>query len=214
MIREGLQFHWHNQNYNNFDDFLDKLTSRKRKNIRKERESISKANLKFVHLTGDDIKTKHWDIFYECYIATIEKKWGGAYLNRLFFHHLPIYLKNKILLILCYENNVPIAGALNFIGSDALYGRNWGGLRNIPFLHFETCYYQAIDFAIKNGIRRVEAGAQGLHKVPRGYLPEKTYSAHKINDPQFEDAVMKFLRQEIIQNNQETMYINKTSPYK
>ena len=214
MIREGLQFHWHNQNYNNFDDFLDKLTSRKRKNIRKERESISKANLKFVHLTGDDIKTKHWDIFYECYIATIEKKWGGAYLNRLFFHHLPINLKNKILLILCYENNVPIAGALNFIGSDALYGRNWGGLRNIPFLHFETCYYQAIDFAIKNGIRRVEAGAQGLHKVPRGYLPEKTYSAHKINDPQFGDAVMKFLRQEIIQNNQETMYINKTSPYK
>ena len=214
MIREGLQFHWHNQGYNNFDDFLDKLTSRKRKNIRKERESISKANLKFVHLTGDDIKTKHWDIFYECYIATIEKKWGGAYLNRLFFHHLPIKLKNKILLILCYENNVPIAGALNFIGSDALYGRNWGGLRNIPFLHFETCYYQAIDFAIKNGIKRVEAGAQGLHKVPRGYLPEKTYSAHKINDPQFRDAVMKFLRQEVIQNNQETMYINRTSPYK
>ena len=109
---------------------------------------------------------------------------------------------------------MPIAGALNFIGSDALYGRNWGGLRNIPFLHFETCYYQAIDFAIKNGIRRVEAGAQGLHKVPRGYLPEKTYSAHKINDPHFGDAVLKFLRQEIIQNNQETMYINKTSPYK
>ncbi len=214
MIREGLQFHWHNQGYNKFDDFLDKLTSRKRKNIRKERESIQKSTLNFVHLVGEDIKVKHWDIFYECYLATIEKKWGGAYLTRNFFHCLSKKLKNEILLILCFDQDTPVAGALNLIGSNTLYGRNWGSLRNIPFLHFETCYYQAIEFAIQNGIKRVEAGAQGLHKVSRGYLPQKTYSAHKIVNPQFEEAIKQFLSQELLQNEKEALLISKTSPYR
>ena len=214
MIREGLQFHWHNQSYTNFDDFLNKLSSRKRKNIRKERENIQKSKLHFVHLIGDDIKAKHWDIFYQCYLTTIEKKWGGAYLTRNFFYHLSKKLKNKILLILCYDRNTPVAGALNLIGSNALYGRNWGSLINVPFLHFETCYYQAIEFAIQNGIQRVEAGAQGLHKVSRGYLPQKTFSAHKILNPEFENAIKRFLTQEASQNDEEASFINKKSPYR
>ena len=214
LIREGLQFHWHNKGYTRFDDFLDKLTSRKRKNIRKERESIHKYNLRFVKLIGEDIKAKHWDSFYQCYLATIEKKWGGAYLTRSFFSCLSNKLKNKILLVLCYDDDTPVAGALNLIGPDALYGRNWGSLRDIPFLHFETCYYQAIEFAIQNGVERVEAGAQGLHKVSRGYLPNKTYSAHKIMNPQFEEAIKRFLSQEASQNSEEALLINKVSPYK
>ncbi|MEK9597460.1 MAG: GNAT family N-acetyltransferase [Alphaproteobacteria bacterium] len=214
MIREGLQFHWHNQDYESFDHFLEFLTSRKRKNIRKERDSIQESGIRFEHLTGDTIKPIHWNIFYQCYLATIEKKWGGAYLTGKFFQSLSGSIAEKILLILAYDGDTPIAGALNFIGPDALYGRNWGGLRNVPFLHFETCYYQAIDFAIKMGLKRVEAGAQGLHKVPRGYLPSKTYSAHKILNPQFEEAVMRFLRQEALQNQEEALLIAKTSPYK
>ena len=214
MIREGLQFHWHNQGYNTFDDFLDKLTSRKRKNIQKEREALRKTGLRFVKLIGEDIKIKHWDVFYECYLATIEKKWGGAYLTRNFFHCLSDKLKNKVLLFLCYDYDTPIAGALNLIGSKALYGRNWGSLRDVPFLHFETCYYQAIDFAIQNGIERVEAGAQGLHKVSRGYSPQKTYSAHKILNPQFEEAIKRFLMDEKSHNQEEAMLISKNTPYK
>ena len=214
MIREGLQFHWHNQNYDSFDQFLEHLTSRKRKNIRKERESIKNSGIKFKLLTGDKIKPVHWDVFYQCYLATIEKKWGGAYLTRMFFESLSGNITEKILLILAYDGDTPIAGALNFMDSDTLYGRNWGGLRNVPFLHFETCYYQAIDFAIKMGLKRVEAGAQGLHKVPRGYLPSKTFSAHKIVNPQFKEAVTRFVKQEALQNHGEALYIAKTSPYK
>ncbi len=214
LIREGLQFHWHNQDYDSFDQFLEYLTSRKRKNIRKEREFIQKSGIKFEHLTGGNIKPIHWDIFYQCYLATIEKKWGGAYLTRMFFESLSSNIADKILLVLAYDQGTPIAGALNFMGSDALYGRNWGGLRDMPFLHFETCYYQAIDFAIKMGLKRVEAGAQGLHKVPRGYLPSKTYSAHKILNPQFQEAIIRFLKQEALQNQEEALYIAKASPYK
>ena len=214
IIREGLQFHWHNQEYDSFDKFLDCLTSRKRKNIRKERESIRKSGIWFEHLTSDSIKPFHWDIFYQCYLSTIERKWGGAYLTRMFFDALSSNIADKILLILAYDGNKAIAGALNLIGTDALYGRNWGGLRDVPFLHFETCYYQAIDFAIQNGLKRVEAGAQGLHKVPRGYLPKKTYSAHKILNPQFEEAIMRYIEQETLQIDEEALQISKNSPYK
>ena len=214
IIREGLQFHWHNQKYDSFDKFLDCLTSRKRKNIRRERDSIQKSGIRFEHLTSDSIKSFHWDIFYQCYLSTIERKWGGAYLTRMFFDTLSVNIADNILLILAYDGNKAIAGALNLIGADALYGRNWGGLRDVPFLHFETCYYQAIDFAIKTGLKRVEAGAQGLHKVPRGYVPTKTYSAHKILNPQFEEAIMRFIEQETLQIDEESLQISKNSPYK
>ena len=214
IIREGLQFHWHNQKYDSFDKFLDCLTSRKRKNIRRERDSIQKSGIRFEHLTSDSIKSFHWDIFYQCYLSTIERKWGGAYLTRMFFDTLSVNIADNILLILAYDGNKAIAGALNLRGADALYGRNWGGLRDVPFLHFETCYYQAIDFAIKTGLKRVEAGAQGLHKVPRGYLPTKTYSAHKILNPQFEEAIMRFIEQETLQIDEESLQISKNSPYK
>ncbi|MBT5573840.1 MAG: N-acetyltransferase [Alphaproteobacteria bacterium] len=214
LIREGLQFHWHNQDYDDFDGFLENLTSRKRKNIRKERASIKNSGIRFEHITADLINPHHWDIFYQCYLKTIEKKWGGAYLTRAFFDSLSETLADKILLIFAYQEDTPIAGALNFIGSDSLFGRNWGGLYDVPFLHFETCYYQAIEFAIRHKLKRVEAGAQGVHKVPRGYLPVKTYSAHKILNPQFEEAILQFLKQEVIQNEKEAQYINQTSPYK
>ena len=169
MIRKGVQFHWHNHGYQQFDDFVAALSSRKRKNIRKERKSLADDGVRFLQLTGDDITQQHWDKFYEFYLATIDKKWGGAYLTRGFFDRIGQHLADKILLIMAEQDGDIIAGALNFIGHDALYGRNWGCLRELPNLHFETCYYQAIDFAIRTGLSRVEAGAQGGTAPHRGY---------------------------------------------
>lgn len=214
MIRKGLQFHWHNQDYTDFDSFLAGLSSRKRKNIRKERSSLADAGVVFQQLTGADIQPKHWDDFYRFYLATIDKKWGGAYLTREFFTEIAASLADKILLVMASRDGEMIAGALNFIGKDTLYGRNWGCIDALPNLHFETCYYQAIDFAISRGLQKVEAGAQGFHKVQRGYLPVHTYSAHWLADEGFSEAVQLFLRQESIAIEEERQQVMATSPYR
>jgi uncharacterized protein len=206
LPRNDLQFHWHNANYKTFDDFLNALSSSKRKNIRKERESVKSVGTSFMHLTGDALLPKHWDFFYEFYIDTGNRKWGQPYLTRKFFTLLQETMREKILLILAMRNGAIIAGALNFIGGNTLYGRNWGCLENQPFLHFETCYYQAIDFAIAHGLQTVEAGAQGEHKLARGYVPVKTQSYHHLAHPGLSRAVADYLeheRQAISENQTE-----------
>lgn len=212
ITRHGLQFHWHNEGFSNFDDFLALMSSRKRKTIKRERRELE--NLKFHHLTGDDLTPQHWDRFYQFYLSTIEKKWGGAYLTREFFEAISQTMADRVLLIMAEDDGQWIAGALNFIGTKALYGRNWGCLDERPFLHFETCYYQAIDFAIARGLTTVEAGAQGLHKVQRGYAPVKTYSSHYIPDAQFAHAITDFTRRESKQIDREAEELKTWSPYK
>lgn len=195
LKRLGQQFHWHNNGYNSFDDFLGVLNSRKRKNIRKERKIANKA-VQFEVLSGDDLKPKHMEAFYQFYLSTIEKKWSHAYLNREFFMLLQEKLAKKIVMIMAKDDDQYVGAALNFLGADTLFGRNWGGTPNYPMLYFEACFYRAIEFAIENGIKKVEAGAQGPHKISRGYLPSETYSAHWIRDPAFREAVAVFLKRE------------------
>jgi predicted N-acyltransferase len=214
LIRKGLQFHWHNQNYQNFDSFLDQLSSRKRKNIRKERQSLSDRGVEFHQLTAESITAAHWDSFYQFYLSTIERKWGGAYLTEAFFHQIGEQMADRILLIFAQQDGRQIAAALNFIGKDTLYGRNWGCSADIPNLHFETCYYQAIEFAISHGLDRVEAGAQGFHKVQRGYMPCYTYSAHLLAHQGMSEAVQRFLQQENAQIMHEAEAIGAASPYR
>ena len=185
LIRQGTQFHWHNDRYEDFDAFLNSLSSRKRKNIRKERASVRHAGVKILALTGAEIKPLHIDHFYKFYLSTIDRKLGGAYLTRAFFEIVHNSLADHMLLIMALYEGKLIGGAMNFIGKDTLFGRNWGAIAHIPNLHFEACYYQAIDFAISHKLRCVEAGAQGLHKVQRGYLPVTTYSAHWIPTTDF-----------------------------
>ena len=195
LIRRGNQFHWQNQGYAGFDDFLAALASRKRKAIRKEREGAL-AGLTVRHLTGSDLTERDWDAFWRFYQDTGSRKWGRPYLTRQFFSLLGERMADKVLLILAERNGRPIAGALNLIGGDALYGRYWGCTEDVPFLHFELCYYQAIDAAIARGLSRVEAGAQGEHKLARGYVPVPTWSAHFIPDKGFRRAVADFLVRE------------------
>ena len=214
QIRRGVQFHWHNQDYADFDDFLNHLASRKRKNIRKERASMNQHDLRFHRLTGDDIKPHHWDAFYHFYLSTIDKKWGGAYLNRAFFEAIGQSMANQIMLVIAEQDNRPIAGALNFRNDDCLFGRNWGCEIELPNLHFETCYYQAIEFAIEAKLARVEAGAQGMHKVQRGYMPVYTYSAHHLSHEGFSEAVSRFLAMENKAVIEEAEEIATLSPYK
>ena len=214
LTRLGNQFHWHNRGYSNFEDFLGTLTSRKRKTIRKERTTVNK-NIDIEVLCGDDLKTRHMDAFYKFYLRTIEKKWAHAYLNRDFFAKIQEILSEKIILIMASQDGDFIGSALNFCGSDTLYGRNWGGLPQYRLLYFEVCFYRAIEFAIENGLNRVEAGAQGPHKISRGYLPTKTYSAHWIRDPAFRSAVYKFLIQEQKETKWEMDILTKElSPYR
>ena len=196
LDRTSIQFHWHNQNYADFDDFLDHLSSRKRKNIRKERASITEAGVTMLRLTGAAITQDHIDAFFRFYMSTVDRKWGGAYLTHEVFTQLGQTMADRMLLVMAeYEGKI-IGGALNFIGDDALYGRNWGADIDIPNLHFEACYYQAIDFAIQHGLSRVEAGAQGFHKVQRGYMPSTTYSAHWVAHDGFRAAIERFLEAE------------------
>ena len=195
LIRRGNQFHWQNDGYAGFDDFLAALASRKRKAIRKEREGAL-AGLTVRHLTGSDLTERNWDAFWRFYQDTGSRKWGRPYLTRRFFSLLGERMADKVLLILAERNGRPIAGALNLIGGDALYGRYWGCTEDVPFLHFELCYYQAIDAAIARGLSRVEAGAQGEHKLARGYVPVPTWSAHFIPDKGFRRAVADFLVRE------------------
>ena len=212
IARHGLQFHWHNQDFENFDDFLGLMASRKRKTIRRERREMD--GLTFHQLTGDDLKPEHWDKFYQFYLSTIDKKWGGAYLTRGFFDQIAATMADHILLVMAEDCGTMIAGALNFIGDTTLYGRNWGCLDERPFLHFETCYYQAIDFAISRGLKRVEAGAQGLHKVQRGYEPVTTYSAHVMMHDDFARAIREFSEREMRGIAREAEELRGWSPYR
>jgi len=214
MIRTGVQFHWQNNNYACFNDFLASLSSRKRKTLRKERQSLYQRGIIFHQLTGVNIQQRHWESFYQFYLSTIEKKWGGAYLTESFFHQIGAQMSDQILLVLAEKDGQLIAGALNFIGQASLYGRNWGCIEHVPNLHFETCYYQAIDFAISKKLATVEAGAQGLHKVQRGYLPVYTYSAHWLANSQFSEAVGRFLRQEQAVVEEDARSIDEISPYR
>ncbi len=212
--RKGLQFHWHNKEYKSFDDFLDKLKSTKRKAVKKERKKVNEYGLTIERMTGDDLNTSVWDAFYEFYLSTIDKKWGGAYLTKDFFYLINQNMKNNILLVIAKKNDEIIAGALNFISQDTLYGRNWGSKFDIPFLHFELCYYQAIEFAIENKIKVVEAGAQGHHKIQRGYVATSTYSSHYIQNSSFDKAIRNFVKMEEKEINQQIEIINQqTSPY-
>ena len=193
MLRSSIQFHWQNDGYADFDAFLGALSSRKRKNIRKERRMVAEAGVTLLRLTGDDIAAAHIDHFYRFYMSTIDRKWGGAYLTEDVFHHLHASMADRMLLVMAEYDGRIIGGALNFIGEDSLFGRNWGCDLDIPCLHFEACYYQAIEFAIERGLKTVEAGAQGFHKVQRGYLPVTTHSAHWIGHDGFRAAVERFL---------------------
>jgi uncharacterized protein len=196
LERHDIQFHWHNQDYASFDDFLTALSSSKRKNIRKERAALRGLGLEFRALQGDDIKPHHWDAFWHFYMDTGSRKWGQPYLTRNFFEMVHDTLRTHVLLVMAYAGTRPIAGALNFIGGDTLYGRNWGCSENVPFLHFETCYYQAIDWAIAHKFKVVEAGAQGEHKLGRGYVPVKTLSFHHLAHHGLARAVGEYLDQE------------------
>ncbi len=195
-IRLGEQFHFVNEGYRDFADFLDALSSRKRKAIRRERREALGDDLTIELLTGSDIRPAHWDRFFAFYMDTGARKWGRPYLTRDFFDLVGAAMADRILLVMALRGPEPIAGAINFLGDDAIYGRNWGALEERPFLHFEVCYYQAIDYAIRHGYRRVEAGAQGEHKLTRGYRPVATWSAHDFADPGLGAAVADYLRRE------------------
>ena len=196
LQRTDQQFHWHNQGYGSFEDFLATLNSRHRKAIRRERREALAEGITIHPLTGSDITEDAWNAFFAFYMETGSRKWGRPYLTRAFFSLIGESMAKDVLLVMARRNGRWIAGAINFIGSDTLFGRNWGAIEHHPFLHFEVCYYQAIDFAIRRGLKTVEAGAQGEHKIARGYLPQTTYSAHYIADPDLRRAISDYLRHE------------------
>jgi predicted N-acyltransferase len=196
LQRIGMQFHWENHGYTSFDDFLGELASRKRKVLRRERRDANAAGLTFHALSGPDITEAHWDAFYRFYQSTVDRKWGSAYLTRRFFSLLGERLGHRVVLMYAENAGKPVAGALNLAGAEALYGRNWGCRGDWPFLHFELCYYRAIDWAIDHGLKRVEAGAQGRHKIQRGYMPKPTFSAHWIAHSGLRRAIANFLEEE------------------
>jgi predicted N-acyltransferase len=214
LIRSGFQYHWENRGYRSFDDFLAALNHGKRKSIRKERRDVAAQGAEVVTLTGDDLRPEHWDKFFEFYHATSDRKWGSPYLTRDFFARLHETMADKVVLMMARKGGRWVAGALNLLGRDAIYGRNWGSYGEFRFLHFEACYYRAIDVAIERGLARVEAGAQGEHKVQRGYLPQPTWSAHWIRDPGFRDAVARFLQQETTLIRHEMAELREHSPFK
>src|SRR3978361_1156158 len=188
LQRNDQQFHWRNDGYKSFDDFLGSLNSRHRKAIKRERREAGSADITIHRLTGSDISEDAWDAFFAFYMETGSRKWGRPYLSRSFFSLIGETMSRDVLLVMAKRNGRWIAGAINFIGSETLFGRNWGAVEHHPFLHFEVCYYQAIEFAIERGLKTVEAGAQGEHKLARGYLPQTTYSAHYIADPDLRRA--------------------------
>jgi predicted N-acyltransferase len=197
LQRNDQQFHWRNQGYASFEDFLSSLNSRHRKAIRRERrDALADGGITIHALTGSDITEDAWDAFFAFYMDTGSRKWGRPYLTRTFFSLIGERMARDVLLVMAKRNGRWIAGAINFIGADTLFGRNWGAVEHHPFLHFEVCYYQAIDFAIQRGLKTVEAGAQGEHKLARGYLPQTTYSAHYIADPDLRRAISDYLRHE------------------
>jgi hypothetical protein len=213
LIRHGIQYHWINRGYSSFDDFLGALTSRKRKSIRKERE-MAREVLEFRSLRGGEIGAAEWDAMWAFYQDTGSRKWGRPYLTREFFDLVGERMGEKVLLFLAYRGSRPIAGALNFIGEDTLYGRYWGCTEEVPFLHFELCYYQAIEWAIEHGLAAVQAGAQGEHKVGRGYEPVITRSAHFIPNRSFREAVADFLETERAAIATELEWLRRDLPYR
>ena len=214
LQRIGVQYHWQNRGYADFEAFLASLASRKRKAIKKERRKVAESGIVLRALTGPEIETRHWDAFFGFYMATADRKWGQPYLTREFFHQIGRDLGERVVLMMADHEGEPVAGALNLRSDDTLYGRNWGALARFKFLHFETCYYQAIDYAIRHGLEWVEAGAQGEHKIQRGYLPMATYSAHWIGDPTFREAVARFLNQECEAMEQQIDLLGDHSPFK
>jgi len=214
LQRETQQFHWINQGYDSFDQFLSALSARKRKNIRKERDTAQQFGGTIRQLCGNDIKPHHWDQFWLFYQDTGARKWGQPYLTREFFDQVHATMRDDVMLVLAERDGQAIAGALNFVGSDAIYGRYWGCVEHHSCLHFELCYYQAIDFAIAHGLQRVEAGAQGEHKLARGYLPATTYSLHWIHDPKFAQAVADYLQAERSANAEEMEILTSYGPFK
>jgi uncharacterized protein len=196
LLRNDQQFHWRNEGYGSFEDFLISLNSRHRKAIRRERRDALANGITIHALSGADITEDAWDAFFAFYMETGSRKWGRPYLTRTFFSLIGERMAEDVLLVMARRNGRWIAGAINFIGSDTLFGRNWGAIEHHPFLHFEVCYYQAIDFAIQRGLKTVEAGAQGEHKLARGYLPQTTYSAHFIADPDLRRAISDYLKRE------------------
>jgi len=214
LHRVTQQFHWENQGYTDFEGFLAHLSSRKRKMIRKEREMAQGHGLTIRALTGDQIEAAHWDAFWSFYQDTGSRKWGRPYLTRAFFAALHHEMRNDVLLVLAFDGATPVAGALNFIGRDTLYGRYWGCLADYPCLHFELCYYQAIDWSIAQGLSRIEAGAQGEHKLARGYLPSAVHSLHWINDPGFRKAVGRYLVQERRAIDEEIDVLTSYGPFR
>jgi hypothetical protein len=214
LRRIDQQFHWHNRGYASFDEFLAALASKKRKNLKRERRDALANGVTVEWITGSDLCERHWDAFYDFYMDTGGRKWGTPYLTREFFSLVSAAMPERILLVLCRRAGRYVAGALNFIGSDTLYGRNWGCIEEHPFLHFETCYYQAIDFAIARGLAKVEAGAQGGHKVIRGYEPTTTYSSHWIADAGLRRAIDRYLLEERQQVEVEGRWIANHLPFR
>ncbi len=214
MLRHGQQYHWHNQGYESFDDFLGALMSRKRKAIRRERREVAESGIRVRTLTGGEIKGEHWDHFHQFYVDTYDRKWGYPYLTRGFFEALGDRMADRVALVVADIEGVMVAGALNLISDEALIGRNWGAAGDFRFLHFEACYYQAIDFAIAHGLSRVEAGTQGPHKVQRGYLPSPTWSAHWVASSGFQSAIEKFLDEERRAIDREMAMWMRHSPYR
>ncbi|HVB15803.1 MAG TPA: GNAT family N-acetyltransferase [Stellaceae bacterium] len=214
LPRVGQQFHWTNDGYRDFDDYLAALNSRKRKAVKKERREALADGIEIDMLTGSDLTEKVWDAFYRLYLGTTDRKWGSSYLTRRFFSLIGERMPDKVVLFMARHRDQYIAGAFNLLGRDTIYGRNWGAHREYRFLHFECCYYQAIEFAIRNGLKRVEAGAQGPHKLQRGYLPVPTYSAHWIPDPNFRRAVAAFLAREREMVEQKIEQLAEFSPFR
>jgi uncharacterized protein len=214
LHRVTQQFHWENRGYDSFDAFLGDLSSRKRKMIRKERETARASGLTIRHLTGDALEPRHWDAFWTFYQDTGARKWGTPYLTRRFFVEVQETMRDDVLLVLAERDGHPVAGALNFIGRDTLFGRYWGCTEDHPCLHFELCYYQAIDWAIAHGLARVEAGAQGEHKLARGYLPTPVHSLHWIRDDGFRDAVARYLAAERRAVDEEIEVLTAYGPFR
>ncbi len=214
LVRTDTQFHWGNEDFGSFSDYLASLSSRKRKNVRKERKTALASGVQIECLTGGDLHEHHWDAFFDFYLDTGDRKWGSPYLTRPFFSMVAEAMPERILLVMAKRAGRYIAGALNFIGDDALYGRNWGAIEHHDCLHFELCYYQAIEFAIQNKLKRVEAGAQGEHKLARGYLPCKTYSLHHLADPRFAQAVSDYLEHEKAAVDRDAAYLREHSPFR
>jgi hypothetical protein len=214
LHRVTQQFHWENRGYQSFDHFLAALSSRRRKTIRKERATARAFGGTIRRLTGPDIRPEHWDAFWRFYQDTGSRKWGRPYLTRAFFDELHRTMRDDLLLVLAERTGRPVAGALNFLGRDTLFGRYWGCIEDHPCLHFEACYYQAIDHAIERRLARVEAGAQGEHKLARGYLPAETHSLHWIADPSFRAAVARFLDQERRATGEEMDLLSAHCPFR